>query len=189
MIFVLRRTLFANKRSHIQEIADCHNFLLWSRVHRSLHTRQNLVMKTMKIWDLIWCIWVLYLGISKLPLIWNQKTWLSKLWVLLELPVSLPKPGSGDTALNAAQAKAQTYSSCVQQKFLNSSFAGRRSVKNLWPLHEIFRCISWLLKWNYSSYQKLSLETGMRQLENRMISLSYPISCQHLWGTGHALAM
>lgn len=74
------------------------------------------------------------------------------------------------------------------QKPLNSSFAGRCSMKNLWPLHEIFRCISCFLKWNHSSYQKLSVETGMRQLENRMISLSYHISCQHLWGTGHALA-
>lgn len=68
MIFMLRRALFANEHSHIQEIADCHNFLLWSRVHRSLHSRQILVMKRMKIWDLIWCLWGLYLGISKLPI-------------------------------------------------------------------------------------------------------------------------
>lgn len=188
MIFMLRRALFANEHSHIQEIADCHHFLLWSRVHRSLHSRQILVMKRMKIWDLIWCIWGLYLGISKLPINSKSENFVIQTMSSAETACSLAKAWQWWHSPQRSPGQGTDLLIMCPQKRLNSSFAGRCSMKNLWPLHEIFRFISCFLKRNHSSYQKLSVETGMRQIENRMISLSYHISCQHLWGTGHPLA-
>lgn len=56
MVFVLMRTLFANKHNHIQEIADCHHFLLLRSVRKSLHARQTLEIKRIEVLCLICCI-------------------------------------------------------------------------------------------------------------------------------------
>lgn len=56
MIFVLMRMFFANKNDCIQEIADCHHFLLLKRVPEWLHARQMLATKRLEACYLICCI-------------------------------------------------------------------------------------------------------------------------------------
>lgn len=54
VIFVLTRMgFFANKHDRVQEIADCHHFLLLERVHKWLHTRQMLATKRLEMCYLI----------------------------------------------------------------------------------------------------------------------------------------